>query len=65
MNAESGDPREVPNIPRHDLQAVKDRCRGDLQIRIGHGSAANGKRRLDLTEEARRRNIVRKNGHGG
>jgi len=65
MNLDSRNPREVPKTPRHNLQAVKDGCRGDLQIRISEGSASNGKPRLDLTKDARRCHVVRKNGHGG
>jgi hypothetical protein len=65
MNLDSGNPREVPKIPRHNLEAVKDRRGGDLQIRIGQGSAPNGKPRLNLTKDARRCHVVGKNGHGG
>ncbi len=49
MNMNSGNPGEVPKIVRHNLQAVKDRRRGDLQIRIGQGSSPNAKTRLNLT----------------
>jgi hypothetical protein len=35
VNLDSGNPAEVPKIPRNNLQAVKDRRRGDLHIRVG------------------------------
>lgn len=65
MNLDSRNPGEVPKIASHNLQAVKDGRRSDLQIRIGQSSSPDGKPCLNLAEDSRCRDIVRKNGQGG
>lgn len=63
MNLDSRDPREVPQITSHNLHFVKDGRGGDLQIGVRQYSPSSREVRLDLAEDACRRQVVGENGY--
>ena len=54
----------MPDVSGHEVEAVVDRGRGDLKVRVGKPAAFPSKSRLDLAEDTRDRDIVGKNGQG-
>ena len=54
----------MPDVSSHEVEAVVDRGRSDLKVRVGKPAAFSCQFRLDLAEDAGDRDIVRENSYG-
>src|ERR1035441_6195541 len=52
VQRETRHPLEMADVARHELEAVMERRRGDLEIRVGQRPAALPQGRLDLPVDA-------------
>jgi hypothetical protein len=64
VDLEALDTTEMADVPRHQLEAMMDRGRGDLQVRIGEQSSLRFELGTHATEDERRRNVVGQDRYG-
>ncbi len=63
LDPNPGDPPGMTDVSGHEFEPVVDGGRGDLEIGVGKPAPFFRQSRLDLSVDARDRDIVRKDSH--